>query len=63
MSIGANIKTMRKAKGLTQKNLADICGITRQSIYFIERGERRPSVRVAQRIADVLEFDWTEFYN
>lgn len=31
-------------------------------ISKIELGERRPSVEVAKKIAAVLGFDWTRFY-
>ena len=29
---------------------------------FIELGERRPSVEVAKKIASVMGFNWTRFY-
>lgn len=34
-----------------------------ESMYsLIENGKRRPSVEAAKRIAAVLGFDWTKFY-
>lgn len=46
----------------SQKDIAEACGITQQMYCWIELGERRPSVEVAKRIAAVMGFDWTRFY-
>ncbi len=54
---------IRDDKKMTQTQLAQQVGISRQMISAIEKGERRPSVEVAQKIANVLGFDWTEFFN
>jgi len=48
--------------GRTQAQIAKAAGITQQMYSFIELGERRPSVEVAKKIASVLGFDWTRFY-
>ena len=37
--IGENIKTLRKAKKLTQEQLANKCGISRVTLGKVERGE------------------------
>jgi transcriptional regulator with XRE-family HTH domain len=37
--IGENIKTLRKAKKLTQEQLAFKCGISRVTLGKVERGE------------------------
>lgn len=37
-------------------------GIAQPSYFNIEAGKRRPSVPVAKKIAAVLGFDWTRFY-
>jgi len=57
------IKT-RKEKGLTQEEVASLtkAGITRQYYGMIENGERRPSVEIAKSVADVLDIDWTIFF-
>lgn len=39
---------------MTQQELADRVGVTRQTIVFIERGRYNPSVGLALRIADVF---------
>lgn len=56
------LKQIREAKGLEQKEVADKVGKTQACYSFIESGDRRPSVELAQKIASVLEFDWTLFF-
>ena len=57
-----DLKPIRKAKGLRQIDLAQAANISHSLVVKIEHGERRPSVKVAKRIANVLGFDWTEFF-
>ena len=49
-------------KGYTQTQIAEAVGITQQMYSAIELGERRPSVEVAKKIAAVMGFNWTRFY-
>jgi putative transcriptional regulator len=37
----------------TQKEIADLAGITTSHYGFIENGERQPSLKVAKKIADI----------
>lgn len=55
----------RKQLGLTQQDVVELTGsiITRQYYGMIEKGERRPSVDVAKKIAEVLDIDWTIFFD
>lgn len=48
--------------GRTQAQIAKAAGITQQMYSFIELGERRPSVEVAKKIASVMGFNWTRFF-
>jgi putative transcriptional regulator len=57
------LKKRRLNKELTQKEIADLVGISRSTYAMIESGERNPSVSVAKRIAGVLKFDWTIFFD
>lgn len=52
----------RISKYLTQAEMAQRIGKTRTCYANIETGVRRPSVETAKKIASVLEFDWTKFY-
>ena len=51
-NIAAKIKTLRKAKGLTQEQLADALGMTRGAIGGYEAGRRNPRLPDLQKIAD-----------
>ena len=49
-------------KGYSQTQIAEAVGITQQMYSAIELGVRRPSVEVAKKIASVMGFNWTRFY-
>ena len=52
----------RESNNLTQNQLAKLADISRTMVTEIENGNANPSVEVAKRIATVLGFDWTLFY-
>lgn len=56
------LKDKRCSKKLSQVDVANKVGITRVSYARIEIDERSPSVETAKKIANVLGFDWTRFY-
>lgn len=56
------LRQIREAKGLEQKEVAKAINKTQACYSFIESGSRNPTVELAQRIADVLDFDWTLFF-
>lgn len=56
-----DIQKIRLDRKMTQQQVADAAGIKQPSYANIERG-RQPSVKVAKAIAEVLNFDWTLFY-
>jgi len=45
------VHNMRKEKGVTQEELAEAVGVTRQTIIAIEKGNYTPSVMLALKIA------------
>ena len=49
------IKLARTAKGLSQQELADLCGVTRQTIGLIEKGKYNPTLNLCIRIAQELD--------
>jgi transcriptional regulator with XRE-family HTH domain len=53
---------LRETKGLTQKNVAEMCGISRSFYADIEHGTRNPKVSTAKVIGTFLGFDWTLFF-
>jgi len=52
--VGTVIKRRRKALKVTQPHLADLAGISVNSLYKIERGEANPTLDLLKKIADVL---------
>ncbi len=56
------LKTLRENFGLTQVELAEAVGVERSLISKFETGSARPSPDTAKAIAQVLGFNWTEFY-
>lgn len=49
-----NVKQIRLAKAITQKDLAKEVGITRQTLSLIEKGQYNPTIKLAMRLAKVL---------
>lgn len=52
---GITIKELRKASGLTQKQLAEKVGLSEQAIRMYELGKREPSSVVIERIGKALD--------
>lgn len=50
----SSLKQVRKSAGLTQAQLAQLTGVSRQTIIATERGDYAPSVYLALRIAQAL---------
>ncbi|QIB74448.1 helix-turn-helix transcriptional regulator [Halogeometricum borinquense] len=50
-----SVRERRKAREMTQGDLADAVDVTRQSINAIERGRYNPSLELALKLA--AEFD------
>ncbi len=49
-----NLKSIRKARGLSQSQLANLAGVQRQAIYDLESGRYMPNTVVALRLAKHL---------
>lgn len=54
MEYSNKMKEYRMNKGLSMKDLSMSSGISERYLYFIENGERMPSIKTAKKIADVL---------
>lgn len=46
-----NIKQLRKEHSVTQEELADAVGVTRQTIISLENGKYNASIQLAHKIA------------
>lgn len=51
---GAQVRRLRKARGLSQESFAGACGLHRTYVGAIERGERNVSLENIARIAVAL---------
>jgi len=54
ISIGNNIRKLRKQKGFTQKELAEKCNLSRSYLADLERGRYNPSLESLKLIANSL---------
>lgn len=57
-----NLKEKRIEQGMTQRQVALMVGLKPGSYCDIENGKKSTKPATAKRIAAVLDFDWTEFY-
>ncbi len=53
--LAANLKAVRKAKGLAQERLALDAGVDRTVVSKIERGVTNPSLEILLRLANHLD--------
>jgi putative transcriptional regulator len=60
--IGSNLRDVRGARGLTQAQLAELVGVSRQTINYIEQGTYCPSTRLALQLAQVLVVSVEELF-
>ena len=49
-----SLKSERKKKKITQEQLAEMVGVSRQSINAIERGKYTPSTTLALKISEIF---------
>lgn len=61
MSIGKNIKLFRQKLNLTQSEIANFCGLNRETISYYENEEREVSLLHLDKIANYLNIDFDVF--
>ena len=52
--IGSKMEKLRKAKKLSQKQLAEQAQISQSAVHYIEKGERSPTIYTLSRLAYAL---------
>lgn len=52
--LGRNIQILRERKGLSQRELAKLCGVSTGAIGNYEAGLRRPKFETLEALADVF---------
>ena len=57
-----NVKIVRMEKGLSQQELADMVGVSRNTISSIETGQVRPTAKLALVICIALEKKFEELF-
>ena len=56
------LKSARAAKDLSQQALADMVGVSRQTINVIEKGDYNPTIRLCIDICKVLDKTLDEIF-
>ena len=49
------LKAARAAMGLSQQALAELCGVSRQTIVAIEKGDYNPTIKLCRAICRALD--------
>ena len=57
-----NIKEARKEKNLTQQNLAELIGVSRNTICSIENGQFNPTAKLALILCIALDKNFEELF-
>lgn len=60
--LGQRIRDARKAKGLTQEQLAERLGIGTSNISYIETGKFAPSMENFEKLVEILGVESSELY-
>ena len=61
MSRNLALKSARAARDMTQKDLAEAVGVSRQTINAIEKGEYNPTINLCRALGKTLdELFWEE---
>lgn len=55
MQLNFYLKNYRLSKNLTQKQFAEIIGITQTTYSFIESGSHKPSFATVEKLAEALD--------
>lgn len=72
MTVGQNIRAIRKERGLTQNQLGELCGIKEANIRKYELGKANPKIETIEKIAKALgvpivrikeDLTWAEHQN
>lgn len=62
MIITTRIKELRARYDLTQDELAEIVGVTRQTMLYLEKGKYNPSLLLAHKVAKALKSSIQEVF-
>jgi transcriptional regulator with XRE-family HTH domain len=60
--VARNLRVVRKQKGFTQEELADLAGINRNYVGQIEREEKSPTIDLLERLTLALDVEPEVFF-
>jgi putative transcriptional regulator len=63
MIIKTRIKELRARYNLTQDELAEKVGVTRQTLLYLEKGKYNPSLLLAYKVAEALNSKIEEVFS
>jgi len=55
MNIGQAIVTIRKARGMTQKELAERCGMSQNALVTLEKNRSHPPMETVRKLQAALD--------
>ena len=61
--IGMRIKSLRKAKGMSQEQLSEKIGISPKYLSSIERGKENPTLDIFMKLGAALNVELSEIFN
>ena len=59
---GANLQRIRRSRGLTQEQVAEIIGMDRVSIGYIEQGKRAPKLSTLFALSQCYDIEMQDFF-
>ena len=63
MNIGEKLRSIRKARGLSQRELAARAGLTNGTVSLIEKNKTSPSVASLKSLLDAIPMSIAEFFS
>ena len=61
--LGHHMQQIRRSRNLTQEQVAELLGMDRVSIGYIEQGRRAPKLSTLFSLARVYDVDMQEFFS
>ena len=61
-NIITNLKEYRKAKKISQQELAQLVGVRRETIVHLENNRYNPSLEMALKIAEIFDYHVEELF-
>lgn len=63
IEVGAKIRNFREKRGLTQSQLGDKLGVTKNAVYCWETGKSSLHLETAKQICAILDIQLTDLTN